>query len=486
MNDDRHFERFVADNLGDMGGLPLPDTFYEDVLEHTRSHRQPPRWLALVRERPMRVSSVVAVGSPGIQRAATLVATLLLTLVVAGAGIAGTRLLGTGKTIVVDPSGAGDTTTIAQAVAMAEDGDTVLVTPGTYTGSVVIDKDITVRGEDRDGVVIDVRCSVVEDAAGHRSIDGGPDALAGSRPKNVELLYWGVSSVQVSACPEGTSTFTRPYWDGSIPYGLLIDSPDAKVSDLTLAGADAAIVVTGGAPRIEDVTATGVLIVEGSRATLSRSEVIRVEVGERSAVTIDDNDIVFLTVNFTQPPYGGPSEVRDNRLAGLWFLGDVTVEGNTFRLPDPSYGAFVPTAIQIQTTPGWVVRNNDISGYDTAIRQWDRMDTGLIEGNTITDNFNGIVGPTRGTNEPGEPGTVIVKDNVLRGMRSAAIDGFEPAALILDGNTIEDNKIGVQYRREVPTMSGNRICGNETNVRPLRGAPRPDATTNDICPDEPA
>jgi hypothetical protein len=41
-------------------------------------------------------------------------------------------------TIVVDPSGAGDATTILDGVALAESGDDVLVRPGTYTASKLV------------------------------------------------------------------------------------------------------------------------------------------------------------------------------------------------------------------------------------------------------------------------------------------------------------------------------------------------------------
>ncbi|MFV2064668.1 MAG: hypothetical protein ACC726_14335, partial [Chloroflexota bacterium] len=47
---------------------------------------------------------------------------------------------GTEYTVAAD--GSGDFGTIAEAVAAAVDGDTVLVQPGTYTEAIVIDKDI--------------------------------------------------------------------------------------------------------------------------------------------------------------------------------------------------------------------------------------------------------------------------------------------------------------------------------------------------------
>jgi pectin methylesterase-like acyl-CoA thioesterase len=90
----------------------------------------------------MRISSNVAIGSPMARVAAIMVATLLLALTVAGAGIAGSRLLAADGTIVVAQDGSGTYATITEAVAAANDGDTVLVKPGTYVEAVTIAKDI--------------------------------------------------------------------------------------------------------------------------------------------------------------------------------------------------------------------------------------------------------------------------------------------------------------------------------------------------------
>ena len=58
---------------------------------------------------------------------------------IAGAGLAGTRLLAADGSIVVDQSGGGDFATIAEAVAAATDGDTILIRPGRYVETVEID-----------------------------------------------------------------------------------------------------------------------------------------------------------------------------------------------------------------------------------------------------------------------------------------------------------------------------------------------------------
>ena len=102
MNDDRSFERLVADNLAGMGGMPMNDEFYDDIDAYASRHRQPRRWLALIKESPMRTNSKLAVGSPTARVAAIMAATLLLAVALAAAGVAGQRLLAADGPIVVD------------------------------------------------------------------------------------------------------------------------------------------------------------------------------------------------------------------------------------------------------------------------------------------------------------------------------------------------------------------------------------------------
>jgi hypothetical protein len=53
-------------------------------------------------------------------------------------------------THVVAQDGSGDFTTISDAVVAAQDGDTIMVRPGTYTEAITIDKDITLMGDGED------------------------------------------------------------------------------------------------------------------------------------------------------------------------------------------------------------------------------------------------------------------------------------------------------------------------------------------------
>jgi hypothetical protein len=163
MNEHVDFERIVARHIASEGVAPASDAFYEELVSHAGRSGQRPEWLALIKEPPMRTNSHLAVGSPVARVAAITVATSLLAVVVAGAGIAGSRLLAADTTLVVDQSGNGDYTTLAQAVEAALDGGTILVRPGRYVESVaVVGKDLTIKGEgDRDEIIVEAASSAL-------------------------------------------------------------------------------------------------------------------------------------------------------------------------------------------------------------------------------------------------------------------------------------------------------------------------------------
>jgi len=59
------------------------------------------------------------------------------------------------KTWIVAPDGSGDFLTIQTAIDAASDGDTLFVRNGAYSGPIVIDKTLTLQGEDRNTTIID-------------------------------------------------------------------------------------------------------------------------------------------------------------------------------------------------------------------------------------------------------------------------------------------------------------------------------------------
>jgi Pectinesterase len=224
MNTDPRFEQRFAAALTGIASTGEPDGLLESVLTTVSHTRMRPRWLALIKEPPMRIHSRVAAGSPMLRLVAVLILTMLLAIVATGAVVTGASLL-PGTTIVVAQDGSGTVRTITAAVAMAEDGHTILVRPGTYHESIVISEDITLRG------------------------DGDPGAVI--------LEFANTDDATWTAPPDpGFTTESEP-----VTYGIVLNDTDAHLENITVRGqitADpefivAAVIIDGGAPVIEKV-----------------------------------------------------------------------------------------------------------------------------------------------------------------------------------------------------------------------------------------
>ncbi len=85
MNDDRLAERQVTALFEDAAPSHAPARLRTDIRGIPRSTRQRPRWIALIKESPMRVSNRVAVGSPMARLTISAAAGLALAVVLAGA-----------------------------------------------------------------------------------------------------------------------------------------------------------------------------------------------------------------------------------------------------------------------------------------------------------------------------------------------------------------------------------------------------------------
>ena len=202
-------EHELASVFDDMAPVRPPDYLLPSVISRARRTRRWPRWYALIKEPTMRNNSRLMVGSPTTRVLAILIATLLITLMVAGAGVAGNRLLAAGP-LVVAQDGSGTFTSITDAVAVAQDGDTVLVKPGTYVESIEITKDITLRGDGDLGDVV----------------------------------------IEITA--ESATTAAK---QGMAPFAIRLVDTTATVANLSVKGPDIAvgIQVSGGAPNLEDL-----------------------------------------------------------------------------------------------------------------------------------------------------------------------------------------------------------------------------------------
>jgi hypothetical protein len=127
MKDRQDFERLFADRMEAERWSPgLPDTFYDDFRQRAGEVRQRPRWLALIKEPPMRYSSRLAVGSPTFRLVSIAMLTLALALgLTAVVAVGASELLKT--TEAPPPFGPAKN----GLVAYAQDGDIHTVDPVT-------------------------------------------------------------------------------------------------------------------------------------------------------------------------------------------------------------------------------------------------------------------------------------------------------------------------------------------------------------------
>jgi len=444
MNDQQIFEREVETWIAAEASMSPPDQTLSDILVATGRKRPLPRWLALIKEPPMRISSNLAIGSPMGRVAAITVATLLLALTVAGAGIAGSRLLAADGTIVVAQDGSGTYATVTEAIAAANDGDTILVKPGTYVEAVTIAKDIALIGDGpRDQIVI----------------ENPPD---GPMADGEALLV--------------DDAGRAPH------FALLVEDADATIGGLTVSGprtGGITAIVIGGAPTLDDISVilegppgtwqyyAALYILGGSRTHVVGSELHGyVSIGGGSSPTIEDSaianqlnvdgavDAVLRGDTFSSSPRDGYSGVI---LAG---------STGTFESNDLADGA-----LEITAGSNVVVRDNTVGGQGVKVS--GEGTTASITGNMVTSSQRGIdVGP--GTE-------ATIEGNTITGGSTGLALGSD--AVRAEGNTITGARNGILVTGDAaPTISGNSFCDNEQDLAVPEGSTFVLDPSNEVCP----
>jgi len=487
MNDQQSFEHGVATWLAAEDEMRTPDHTLDDILAATSRKRPLPRWFALIKEPPMRISSTLAVGSPTARVAAIVAATLLLALSLAAAGLAGSQLFAASGVIVVAQDGSGNYTTIEDAMEAAGDGDEIVIKPGTYGEALIIDKDVTLRGDgaDRSEVIIEV-------------------------PADAPLLPEELAGRCLMGCA-GT--------EDPGPTGLLLLETTSSLSNLTVVGLleGTAVSIHGGAPTLENLAieiapevadtsreaagggaGAGLNIDHGSQAIIrgiTHEGWLSVDRG--SSPIFEDNQLLDNCIQLWGE--GTAAELRGNTITGCangWAL-DIG-HGATPLIEDNDIGVagiYVYQGIAAGTHP--IIRDNRIHASDPTMEiRGIRVDcssgsppqglrctgdegvvgaTASIEGNEIWDNSSGLSIYT----------DVFVRGNDIHDNSiGVTVIGASP---VLEGNTIGSNDVGLQVSgsTEDLSLSGNVICDNETNVNLVGAAELTDTTDNEICVDAP-
>jgi parallel beta-helix repeat protein len=356
------------------------------------------------------------------------------------------RALVTARTLVVGPGGYA---TISAAVASARDGDTILVRPGRYEESVVVErKSLTIRG------------------------DGESQAI---------VVGWNQG-------PAFTLVETRSTLAGlTIVGGRVTESSDG-----------ASLLVTGGAPQLDWLRVTrgtGIVFVGGAVGAIGHSQVsynyrggIRVRDG--ASPRIEGNEIWGNTMHGIQiSGVGTDPLVRANRLHDCRTSGIGVRDGASPRIEGNEIWGTTGSGIDVSgaRTDPLVQANRIHDGHDCGISVRDGASP-RIEGNEIRGNAGvGISISGVGTDplvkanrvHDGQQGGTFVwqgagifvsggaspriEENEVWGNASVGIAirhaGTSP---VIIGNVVRDGLADGIYvlAGASPTIAGNRITGN--------------------------
>ncbi len=218
------------------------------------------------------------------------------------------------KRIVVAADGSGDFRTIREALSVASEGDEIVVMPGRYAESAVIDKSVTVRGEGpRD---------LIQLTPSDR--DEPCIAVSGGSPRILHLTIAGTEATRgAQAVASIVPTIRHREISPTLPKPLIhVVSGSPAMEDLEVA-------IGGG--RVD-----GVVFNRGSgsvrRCQIHDGEDSRIVVTGDGVVLVEDNDIWahgWCGVRVD----GRGSLIRANRIhdcggEGISVSGDVTIEAN--------------------------------------------------------------------------------------------------------------------------------------------------------------
>jgi nitrous oxidase accessory protein len=253
-------------------------------------------------------------------------------------------------TLVVEPGGRW--TTLQEAVAAAQDGDTVVARGGVHAGPLVIDKCLRIEGEQ--GAVID---------------GGGRGTVI--RITAAETVLRGLTIRRSGAVLSREDA------------GLLVAAPGAVIEgnrfEEVLFG-----VTVRHAPR---TVIRGNAFHGQALPVARRGDLVRVWYSDD--VVIEDNAIRDgrdLVLWFSQRILVRRNDIRRGRY-GLHFMycNEARVEDN--RLSDNSVGVYLMYSTDLQLLRNRLVRNRGPSGYGLGLKD---MEETTVEGNVLADNRVGV------------------------------------------------------------------------------------------------
>jgi F-box protein 11 len=390
-----------------------------------------------------------------------------------------------GTTWTVAPDG-GDFSTISEAVAAAQDGDTVLVAPGTYEDAFIIDRDITLRGEGDAPrhVVIRIPAEAPPPVQAIEPLHGrfhAPQTPA-FPPVGVQLLDTDATleNLQVFGLDDGIGVLVRggsPTFEGlEIKHRDCFTEPDSFTGEQVLAGG--LFVLDGAEVNARDSTVWNQLRIDGGSSVTFIEGTLQyamVTLGGASSLTLEDNTI-WGEERAVQVADGSSAVIRGNDIltGGVDVYGDIAGGGSI------------------------LVEGNFFSGAPGSAVFVSEDATGTISGNTFQGNLRGVTishaDARLESNRFEDNGTAVVLSGSSSTLSGNSISGGDigvsvvfSGSPVIVGNSIEDATsrgiiIGGGTR---PRVEGNTVCGSDIDLY-IEPSAHPVMGDNDICIEGPA
>jgi len=335
-------------------------------------------------------------------------------------------------TWIVDASGGGDTDKIAEAIARAPDNATILVRPGLYAESLVVDRPLHLMPAETDGEAPVIAppegpCLVVRARTG--SVVGlrlqGPGPAVTQPPAMVPCIDIVASGVLI----EGNRILNP-----SGPAIRIRGGAEPTILGNSITG-------TGGA---------GILISSGARGTVVDN---RIQGAEKSGIVVADG---------AKPRVVG-NVIEDSGEAGVLFA-----KASAGEFEDNVIKSSKASGIEVRAMADPVVTGNRIeSAGQAGIFVYD-LGMGRFQLNElVASGYSGLVIASGGAPR--------FTANVIRGSKEHGILAIGPSGGTLSNNTIIDNKgHGIALAKEATVELGTNNLGENMEPQILEGwAPRP-------------
>jgi parallel beta-helix repeat protein len=342
-------------------------------------------------------------------------------------------------THVVDAYHRGDFITVSEAIKKARPGDRILIRPGLYNESLVIDKPLEILG---DGPAADIQV----DARGAHTVVFRADTsrIAGLtlRQAGGKGTWYGVDITQGRLELEGCDITSQAGYCVAI-HG----DADPRLRGNTIHHAkDAGIVVYEqglGTLEDNDITAntlSGVEIETGGDPTLRRNTIhdgkaAGVYVHEHGLGTLEDNDITANTYSGVAIRTGGDPTLRRNTIHHGQAGGVHVYEQGLGTLEDNDITANTRAGVAIETGGDPTLRRNSIRNNKQSGVYVQDQGLGTLEDNDITANtYSGVVVKTGGN--------PTLRRNRINRHENAAVQILQSGMGVFEDNDLTANNQG--------------------------------------------